>query len=295
MMLASQAIWRTVATGSGVPSESSQTPPAVRTPSRRVSQSISTINSGTRAGTGPSRTVEAAITPPPPTVNINIVLLGAPGSGKGTQAARLCERYRLAAISTGDMLRAAVISGSPLGRRVRATLDGGGLVDDQTMVDLVRERLRQPDAVSGVVLDGFPRSRAQAESLDALLGGRRSLAVALTVPMDELERRLRTRRVCLKCRTIYSGGTAYGSEEELCSRCGIALIRRDDDNVETIRHRLSTWRATVEPLLEYYRECRRLVTIDGTQGPDVVFRGICGRIDGAVAASAVPADAPTDR
>ena len=184
------------------------------------------------------------------------------------------------------MLRAAVISGSPLGRRVRATLDAGGLVDDQTMVDLVRDRLSQPDAARGVVLDGFPRSRSQAESLDALLDGRRRLAVALVVPTDELARRLQSRRICLKCRTIYSGGRAYGSEEELCSRCGIALIRRDDDNIETIGNRLSTWRATVEPLLEYYRDRRMLVTIDGTQGPDAVFLGISRHLDGAIDPSA---------
>jgi adenylate kinase len=224
-----------------------------------------------RSGQSRRLTVEAAITTPP----LHIVLLGAPGSGKGTQAARLCERYGFAAISTGEILRAAVIAKSPLGRRAKAIMDAGGLVDDETMIALVQERLSQPDAARGVVLDGFPRSRSQAEALDRMLGGRPRLAIVLEVPMDRLERRLLARRICLKCRTIYSGGTAYGSEEELCSRCGIALIRRDDDNLETVKNRLLTYRATVEPLLEYYRQHAALVTVDGTQRPDAVFRAIC--------------------
>jgi adenylate kinase len=213
------------------------------------------------------------------------VLLGAPGSGKGTQAARLCERYGLAAIPTGEMLRAAVIRGSPLGQRVKKILDSGGLVDDQTMEALVRERLREPDAATGVVLDGFPRSLAQAQALDEMLGSRPRLAIVLTVPTDELERRLQSRRICLKCRTIYAGGTAYGSEEELCSRCGVPLIRRDDDNSDTIRRRLSIYHAMVEPLLEYYRGRSALATVDGTQGPDVVFRAMLRHVDAARAAA----------
>jgi adenylate kinase len=233
---------------------------------------------------------EDAVTTQP----LTIVLLGAPGSGKGTQAVRLCERYRLAAISTGEILRAAVIRGSPLGQRVKATLDSGGLVDDETMGDLVRDRLGQPDAARGVVLDGFPRSLAQAQALDEMLGHRPCLAVVLMVPTGELERRLQSRRICLKCRTIYGGGTAYGSEEELCSRCGIALIRRDDDNNETIKHRLATYRAMVAPLLEYYRSRSALVTIDGTQGPDAVFRAMLRDVDAATARASTPI-APTDR
>jgi adenylate kinase len=210
-------------------------------------------------------------------------MLGPPGSGKGTQAARLCERYRLVAISTGEILRAAVIRGSPLGQRVKATLDSGGLVDDPTMDDLVRERLSQPDAAGGVVLDGFPRTLAQARALDEMIDHRPRLAMVLMVPTEALERRLLSRRICLQCRTIHGGGTAYGSEEELCSRCGTALIRRDDDHSDTIRKRLSTYHETIEPLLEYYRGHSALVTIDGTQGPDAVFRAMVRDIDAAMA------------
>lgn len=239
--------------------------------------------------TWPLPPVEAAVTTQP----LTIVFLGAPGSGKGTQAARVCERYHLAAISTGDILRAAVMSGSPLGQRVKQDLDSGGLVDDRTMGDLVRERLSQPDAARGVVLDGFPRSLAQAEALDEMLGHRPRLAIVLMVPMDEVERRLQSRRICLKCRATYSGGTAYGSEEELCSKCGIPLIRRDDDNSGTIKQRLSTYRATVEPLLKYYRSRSALVTVDGTQAPDTVFRAILRDVDAAMAGTSAPA--PGDR
>jgi adenylate kinase len=131
------------------------------------------------------------------------------------------------------------------------------------------------------VLDGFPRSLAQAEALDEMLGHRPRLAIVLMVPMDEVERRLQSRRICLKCRATYSGGTAYGSEEELCSKCGIPLIRRDDDNSGTIKQRLSTYRATVEPLLKYYRSRSALVTVDGTQAPDTVFRAILRDVDAA--------------
>ncbi len=212
---------------------------------------------------------------------LTIVLLGAPGSGKGTQAARLCERYGLAAVSTGEILRQAVIRGTPLGQRVKQTLDAGGLVDDETMVDLVRERLSQPDAANGVVLDGFPRRLSQAEALDQMLGARPRLAVVLDVPAGLLERRLQSRLICLKCRTIYAGGTAYGSEEELCSRCNVPLIRRDDDNIETIRRRLATYQETVDPLLEYYRSRSAVVTVDGTQAPDAVFSAIVRGIEAA--------------
>jgi len=213
------------------------------------------------------------------------VLLGAPGSGKGTQAARLCEHYSLAAISTGEILRDAILRGSRLGQQVKDTLQAGGLVDDQTMTTLVRERLRQPDAARGVVLDGFPRTLAQARTLDEILEHRPRLAIVLTVPPDQLERRLQSRLICLKCRTIYGGGTAYGSEEELCSRCGVPLIRRDDDNSETIRQRLATYRATVEPLLEYYRGQSALVSVDGTQAPDAVFRAMVRAVDSVLFAS----------
>lgn len=200
----------------------------------------------------------------------NIVLIGPPGSGKGTQAADLCRRFGIPTISTGDILRAAVRTGSPLGEHVKTTIATGALVSDDTIVALVRERLSQPDTKPGFILDGFPRTVGQAEALDRMMDNRDLLAVILQVPEDELERRLNARRVCPKCRGIYHTGTRYGSEEEVCSRCNISLIKRDDDNLETIRTRLLTYRNTTEPLIAYYSGKDAAALIDGTRSTEAV-------------------------
>jgi adenylate kinase len=211
---------------------------------------------------------------------INIVLMGPPGSGKGTQASRISNRYGVPIISTGDILRAAAKSGSDMGLTARAIMAAGGLVDDETMVGLVRERLEQPDTSRGFVLDGFPRTTVQAEALDTLLDGRPFLALALSVPEADLERRLDQRRICLNCRAIYDTGTRHGSEEEHCARCGVALIKRDDDNIETIKNRLLTYQKTTEPVIAHYTKRGTLAIIDGTEPPDAVSRAILSRIDG---------------
>ena len=210
---------------------------------------------------------------------INVVLMGPPGSGKGTQASRIAERHGIPVISTGDILRAAARSGSEVGLSARATMAAGGLVDDATMVELVRERLSQADTAHGFVLDGFPRTTAQAEALDAILGARPFLALVLEVPEAELERRIDRRRICLKCRTIYDAGTRLGSEEEHCAKCGITLIKRDDDNLETVRNRLRTYRKTTAPVIAFYRKHKQLAVIDGTVSPDAVARSIRDHID----------------
>jgi len=213
---------------------------------------------------------------------VNIVLIGPPGSGKGTQAARICEHYDLPAISTGEILRAAVRAESALGRQVQAVLSSGGLVGDDLMIDLVGNRLAEDDAAGGFVLDGFPRTIAQARALDGILAGRPVAALLLDVPMEELERRLTTRRICSTCKALYSSGTSYGSEEELCSRCGGTLIRRDDDNVDVIRTRLATYRETTEPVVAYYREHEVLSTVDGSAGTDAVTKALLTTIDRAI-------------
>jgi adenylate kinase len=210
---------------------------------------------------------------------LSLVLIGPPGSGKGTQAARIVESHRVPLISTGDILRAAVKAGTPLGKQVQKTMAAGGLVSDQMMVDLVRERLAQPDAACGFILDGFPRTIVQAQVLDEMLVGKSCLAIVLVVPEAELERRLSSRRICSQCRTLYTSSTLYaGSEEELCSKCGHTLIRRDDDNVETIRQRLLTYRNTAEPLIEHYRRRGALAIVDGTKTPDQVTASILEQI-----------------
>ena len=212
---------------------------------------------------------------------INIVLIGPPGSGKGTQAARICDRYTLPAISTGEILRAAVKAGTPLGRQVQAILSSGSLVSDDLMIDLVRTRLAEPDAAGGFVLDGVPRTLAQAQALDRMLEGRPLLVLLLVVPEAELERRLGARRICSTCKALYSTGTRYGSEAELCSRCGGMLIRRDDDNLDVIRTRLTTYRETAEPIVNHYWSRQSLVVIDGMADTDQVTRAMMTAIEGA--------------
>jgi adenylate kinase len=186
-------------------------------------------------------------------------------------------------ISTGDILRAAVKAGTPLGQRVQSILSAGALVDDALMIDLVRERLAQPDTARGFVLDGFPRTIVQARALDGMLGDRTAQAVVLEVAEGELERRLTSRRICSKCKTLYTSASLYGSEEELCSKCGSILITRDDDNIETIRHRLLTYRNTAAPLIEHYRERGDLAIIDGSRPADEVTSAIFKQVDSAVA------------
>ncbi|MCC7008836.1 MAG: adenylate kinase [Acidobacteria bacterium] len=209
----------------------------------------------------------------------NIILMGPPGSGKGTQAVRIAQRYHVPIISTGDILRATARSGSALGLELRAIMASGGLVSDGMMVDLVRERLQRSDATAGFILDGFPRTVGQAGALAEMLGGRPVVAVVLEVPDQDLEARLDSRRICLKCRAVYHSGTRLGSEAETCARCGVALIKRDDDNLEVIRTRLQTYHRDTEPVLAYYAERGALVTIDGSPAPDAVTRAIIRAID----------------
>lgn len=205
-----------------------------------------------------------------PLAPTNVVLIGPPGSGKGTQAVRIREHFRIPHVSTGDILRAAVKAKSLLGREVQRTMDEGGLVDDGVMTELVRTRLQEPDVEAGVILDGFPRTVRQAAALDELLGAQPVVAVVLTVPEKELVRRLTSRRICSTCKLLHTGGTAYGSEEELCSRCRSPLITRSDDHEDTVRNRLHTYRTTSDPLIAHYRGHGALIEIDGSRGPDDV-------------------------
>jgi adenylate kinase len=214
---------------------------------------------------------------------INIILMGPPGSGKGTQAGLIATRYSVPIISTGDILRATARSGSALGLELRAIMTSGGLVGDEMMVQMVRDRLSHPDAALGFVLDGFPRTVAQAESLSGLLHDRPVTAVVLQVPDETIEARLDSRRICLKCRAVYHSGTRLGSEAETCARCGVALIKRDDDNPEVVRKRLQTYHQETEPVLSYYGERRALVTIDGSPAPDQVTHAIIAAIDARLA------------
>jgi len=202
---------------------------------------------------------------------MNIVLLGAPGAGKGTQAAKLVEEYKMPHISTGDMLRAAVAAGTPLGLKAKSYMDSGELVPDDVIIGLVIDRLQEPDTDNGFILDGFPRTSAQAVALDAELGKlERPLDAALLVDVaaDVIIKRLCSRRMCKECG--YIGSVA----DESCPKCGGEMYQRDDDNEETVRNRLEVYEKSTSPLIDYYRGSELLVSIDGDRDPDAVFADV---------------------
>ena len=202
---------------------------------------------------------------------MNIVLLGGPGAGKGTQAAKLIEEYKTPHISTGDMLRAAVKAGTPLGQQAKKYMDAGELVPDDVIIGLVIDRLQEPDTDVGFILDGFPRTSAQAVALDAELGKlNRPLDAALLIDVDPevIIKRLTSRRMCRECG--YIGSVA----DEACPKCGGEMYQRDDDNETTVRNRLEVYATSTAPLIDYYRGSELLVTIDGDRDPEAVFEDI---------------------
>ncbi len=210
---------------------------------------------------------------------VNIVFIGPPGSGKGTQAVRIAERYLIPHISTGDILRAAVKAGTPLGLQVAATLASGGLVGDDLVTDLVRARLAQPDVARGFLLDGFPRTVAQADALDAILEAAPLIVTLISVPDASIVQRLGSRRVCESCTITQSVSDAAGAEPESCPYCGGRLIRRRDDEPEVVRRRLATYADVAAPLVAHYRNGPAFAAIDGLQPPDVVTAALIAHID----------------
>ncbi|MHB8335350.1 MAG: adenylate kinase [Acidimicrobiales bacterium] len=208
-----------------------------------------------------------------------LVVLGKQGAGKGTQCKRLAERYSIPHVSTGDMLRAAVKAGTPVGRDVAAVLEAGALVSDDLVNRLVEERFTQPDAASGALLDGFPRTFAQAEALEAILGEDGvKLCVNLDVPVELVTQRLSARRVCVDCGAIYTD-TDPEAVSGVCSVCGGQVIQRADDQPEAIRSRLEAYERDTAPLLDFYRERGLLVSVDGSRAPDDVTADIVAVID----------------
>jgi adenylate kinase len=209
---------------------------------------------------------------------VNLVLIGPPGCGKGTQAVRLAERYGIPHISTGEILRAAVRAGTPLGREVAATLASGSLVGDEMMTDLVRDRLLQSDVAGGFVLDGFPRTVVQAHALDEMIAAS-TIVILIEVPDSEIVRRMGTRRVCDACRLTQSVSDAFHPDSEPCPYCGGNLVRRPDDEPDTVRHRLATYAAFAAPIIEHYRLRPSFASIEGTQHADKVTAAIASHID----------------
>ncbi len=217
---------------------------------------------------------------------LDIVLLGAPGSGKGTQAERIAPAFDVPHISTGDILRAAVKRGTPMGLAAKRYMDAGDLVPDDVVIGIIRDRLGEPDTGGGFMLDGFPRTLEQAAALDDMLtGAGRALGLVLQidVPEEELVQRLAGRRACRHCGRGYNVVFDPPRVEGVCDACGGDLFQRDDDNEDTVRNRLAVYRRQTEPLIGYYRDRGVLATVyGGGRTPDQVYADVEKLLAGAL-------------
>lgn len=196
---------------------------------------------------------------------MNLILLGAPGAGKGTQAEILCERLNIPTISTGNMIREAMKSGTEMGRKAKEYAENGKLVPDEVVIGIVDERLRLDDCKNGFILDGFPRTIPQAEALDRM-GIIIDRVVDINVPDEVITRRVSGRRACLDCGSTYHIETKKPQVDGVCDRCGSTLVQRKDDLPETVQERLHVYHAQTEPLRDYYAAAGKLLVVDGQQG-----------------------------
>lgn len=214
---------------------------------------------------------------------MRIVFLGAPGSGKGTQAQRLMAEFKLPQISTGDLLREAVQAGTDLGKRAKAAMDAGELVSDEIVLGIIAERLAQPDCAGGFILDGFPRNLNQASALEPVLsniGQSLDAAVLLDVDLDILMKRLTGRRTCSKTGKLLNIYFSPKEDLDACLAAGGELVQRDDDNEETIANRLTVYREQTEPLVDFYREAGLLRTVVGQGDIDEIYSRVKTALDG---------------
>lgn len=193
---------------------------------------------------------------------MKLILLGAPGAGKGTQAEIISEKYDIPAVSTGNMIRAALKSGTEMGLKAKSYIDAGALVPDEVVIGIVRERLGEPDCKNGFILDGFPRTIPQAEALDEM-GFGVDAALSIEVADAEIVKRMSGRRVCEKCGASYHTEYKKPSVDGVCNVCGGKLVIRKDDEPETVLNRLTVYHEQTEPLKDYYRSCGKLITVEG--------------------------------
>ena len=213
---------------------------------------------------------------------MNLILLGPPGAGKGTQAQRTVDRYHIPQISTGDILRTAVKEGTPLGKKAKAFMDQGQLVPDEVVIGIIDERLRASDCNSGFILDGFPRTIAQAEALQPILtkiGKSIDHVINIEVDNEELIRRLTGRRTCKNCGSMFHLLFHPPKQEGICDRCGGGLYQREDDKEETIRTRLKEYQKQTAPLIEYYQLKGLLRSIEGVGNQDQIFERMVHLLD----------------
>jgi adenylate kinase len=215
---------------------------------------------------------------------LNLVMLGPPGAGKGTQAKAFAAARGIPHISTGDMLREAVAAGTEIGLRAKAIMASGQLVSDEIIVGVVRERLAKPDAQAGFVLDGFPRTVPQAEALDAIVAGRDPLLIVdVAVSDEELIRRLTSRRVCGQCGANADVPGPGQPAPSICGKCGGGLTQRADDREEVIRERLRVYARDTRPLIDYYRRRPTFRSVDGAQAPAAVAGDLLAAVNAAAA------------
>lgn len=208
---------------------------------------------------------------------MKIIMLGAPGAGKGTQAKMIAEKYSIPHISTGDIFRANIKEGTELGKKAKTYMDKGELVPDELVVDLVVDRVAKDDAANGYVLDGFPRTIPQAEALDAALSKineKVDFAIDVDVPDENIIKRMSGRRACVACGGTYHIEHVPPKKEGICDKCGGELILRDDDKPETVKNRLSVYHEQTQPLIDYYTKKGILKTVDGTVDMMDVFKAI---------------------
>ena len=211
-----------------------------------------------------------------------ILLMGPPGAGKGTQAEKLIREYGIPQISTGDMFRAAVKSGTALGKEAKSYMDKGALVPDSVTVGIVKERLAQDDCKKGWILDGFPRTTAQASALDAILhdlGIQLTAVLDFNVNRDDLVKRVSGRLVCRQCGASFHKEFRPPKQEGVCDNCGGELYQRDDDKVETVKKRLSVYAAQTKPLIDYYKNSNLYIEIDGKQSMEDVYKDIVASLE----------------
>jgi adenylate kinase len=207
----------------------------------------------------------------------NLILLGPPGAGKGTQAGRIVEEYGIPHVSTGDILRGAVKNQTQMGLEAKKYMDAGELVPDSVVIGIVKDRLQEPDTAKGFLMDGFPRTIPQAEALDVALDGLGravTKTIVVLVEEEELVRRLSGRRICRVCQAPFHVVFNPPKKEGVCDKCGGELYQRDDDSEATVRNRLEVYRNQTEPLIDYYDQAGLVARIDGAQSPEKVYEDV---------------------